>query len=102
MDRIWAKDNVVAFDVDVMGGIRLKELFGEQACSVFVMPPSVEELERRLIGRATDAPEVIAKRVAKAASEIEKAPAFDHIVINDDLQTAINQAADIVRNFIKG
>ena len=102
MDRIWAKDNVVAFDVDVMGGIRLKELFGEQACSVFVMPPSVEELERRLIGRATDAPEVIAKRVAKAASEIEKAPAFDHIVVNDDLQIAINQAADIVRNFIKG
>ena len=100
MDRIWGQGHVVAFDVDVMGGIRLKELFGEQACSVFVMPPSVEELERRLVGRGTDAPEVIAKRVAKAASEIEKAPHFDHVVLNDDLQKAIEQAASIVRNFI--
>ncbi|MBQ8863763.1 MAG: guanylate kinase [Rikenellaceae bacterium] len=100
MDRIWGQGHVVAFDVDVMGGIRLKELFGENACSVFVMPPSVEELERRLIGRGTDTPEVIAKRVGKAASEIEKAPKFDHIVVNDDLQTAIGEAAEIVRNFI--
>lgn len=100
MDRIWGQGHVVAFDVDVMGGIRLKELFGERACSVFVMPPSVEELERRLVGRGTDTPEVIVKRVAKAASEIEKAPHFDHVVLNDDLQAAIEQAASIVRNFI--
>ncbi len=101
MERIWDKGNIIAFDVDVMGGIRLKEIFGEQACSVFVMPPSVEELERRLIGRGTDTPEVIAKRVAKAASEIEKAPKFDHIVINDNLDDAIAQASDILDKFIQ-
>ena len=101
MERIWGKGNIIAFDVDVMGGIRLKEIFGEQACSVFVMPPSVEELERRLVGRGTDTPEVIAKRVAKAASEIEKAPKFDHIVINDNLDDAIAQASDILDKFIQ-
>lgn len=101
MERIWNKGNVIAFDVDVMGGIRLKEIFGEQACSVFVMPPSVEELERRLISRATDTPEVIAKRVAKAASEIEKSSKFDHIVINDNLDEAIAQATEILEQFIQ-
>ena len=101
MERIWSKGNVIAFDVDVMGGIRLKEIFGEQACSVFVMPPSVEELERRLVSRATDSAEVIAKRVAKAASEIEKAPKFDHIVINDNLDEAIEQATKILEEFIQ-
>ncbi len=101
MERIWDKGNVIAFDVDVMGGIRLKEIFGDKACSIFVMPPSVEELERRLVGRGTDTPEVIAKRVAKAASEIEKAPHFDHIVVNDNLQEAIDAAATIVSEFVK-
>ena len=101
MERIWDKGNVIAFDVDVMGGIRLKEIFGDKACSIFVMPPSVEELERRLVGRGTDTPEVIAKRVAKAASEIEKAPHFDHIVVNDYLQEAIDAAATIVSEFVK-
>ncbi len=101
MERIWSKGNVIAFDVDVMGGIRLKEIFGKQACSVFVMPPSVEELERRLVSRATDSAEVIAKRVAKAASEIEKAPNFDHIVINDNLDEAIEQATKILEEFIQ-
>jgi guanylate kinase len=101
MDRIWAKDNVVAFDVDVMGGIRLKELFGEQACSVFVMPPSVEELERRLRGRGTDSEEVIQKRIAKAEFELSKSPEFDYTVVNDDLQVAVDEAAAIIRNFLK-
>ena len=89
VERIWSKGNVILFDVDVMGGINLKRIFGEDACSIFIMPPSVEELRRRLVGRATDTMEVIEKRVAKASFEIEKAPEFDHTVINDDLEKAV-------------
>lgn len=100
MERIWTKGNVILFDVDVMGGIRLKEIFGEDAMSIFVMPPSIEELRRRLEGRGTDAPEVIEKRIAKASFELTKAPEFDRQVINDDLEVAISQVAEIVKNFI--
>lgn len=100
MERIWTKGNVILFDVDVMGGIRLKEIFGEDAMSIFVMPPSIEELRRRLEGRGTDAPEVIEKRIAKASFELTKAPEFDRQVINDDLEVAVSQVAEIVKNFI--
>ena len=100
VDRIWSKGNVIIFDVDVVGGVNLKKIFGNKACSVFIMPPSVDELERRLIGRGTDAPEVIAKRVAKAGQEIERAPEFDHVVVNDDLQRAIADTCAIIDNFI--
>ena len=100
VDRIWSKGNVIIFDVDVVGGLNLKRIFGDKACSVFIMPPSIEELERRLIGRGTDAPEVIAKRVAKAGQEIERAPEFDHVVVNDDLQRAIADTCAIIDNFI--
>jgi guanylate kinase len=100
VDRIWSKGNVIIFDVDVVGGVNLKCIFGDKACSVFIMPPSIEELERRLIGRGTDAPEVIAKRVAKAGQEIERAPEFDHVVVNDDLQRAIADTCAIIDNFI--
>ena len=100
VERIWSKGNVIIFDVDVVGGVNLKRIFGEKACSVFIMPPSVEELERRLVGRGTDAPEVIAKRVAKAATEIERAPEFDHIVVNDVLEQAISQTVAIIDKFI--
>lgn len=100
MERIWTKGNVILFDVDVMGGIRLKEIFGEDAMSIFVMPPSIEELRRRLEGRGTDAPEVIEKRIAKASFELTKAPEFDRQVINDDLEVAVSEVAEIVKNFI--
>ena len=100
MERIWTKGNVILFDVDVMGGIRLKEIFGEDAMSIFVMPPSIEELRRRLEGRGTDAPEVIEKRIAKASFELTKAPEFDREVINDDLEVAVSQVAEIVKDFI--
>jgi guanylate kinase len=100
VDRIWGKGNIIIFDVDVVGGVNLKKIFVSKACSVFIMPPSVEELERRLIGRATDAPEVIAKRVAKAAQEIERAPEFDHIVVNDVLEEAIAATCAIIDKFI--
>lgn len=100
MKRIWDKGNIIVFDVDVMGGINLKHIFGEKACSIFIMPPSIEELEHRLVGRGTDAPEVIAKRVAKAAFEITKAEQFDHIVTNDDLAKAVADTEAIIDRFI--
>ena len=101
VERIWSKGNVIIFDVDVMGGINLKRLFGEDACSMFIMPPSVEELERRLRGRGTDSEEVIQKRIAKAEFELSKSPEFDYTVVNDDLQVAVDEATTIIRNFLK-
>jgi guanylate kinase len=101
MERIWNNGKVIIFDVDVMGGINLKRLFGDDACSMFIMPPSIEELERRLRGRGTDAEEVIQKRIAKAEFEISKAPEFDHVVINDKLDVAVEEAAGIIASFLK-
>lgn len=101
MERIWNMGKVIIFDVDVMGGISLKRLFGNDACSMFIMPPSIEELERRLRGRGTDAEEVIQKRVAKAEFEISKAPEFDHVVVNDKLEDAVEEAAGIITRFLK-
>ena len=102
VERIWAKGNIIVFDVDVIGGINLKRIFGGDACSIFVMPPSVEELRRRLEGRGTDAPEVIDRRVAKAEFELTKAPEFDHIVVNDSLDEAIAETTRIIDEFITG
>lgn len=101
VERIWAKGNVIVFDVDVMGGINLKRLFGEDACSIFIMPPSIEELERRLRGRGTDSEEVIQKRIGKAEFELSKSPEFDYTVVNDVLADAVNEATDIINNFLK-
>lgn len=101
IERIWSKGNIIVFDVDVMGGINLKRIFGDDACSIFIMPPSIGELERRLVGRATDSAEVIAKRIAKAGFEISKAEQFDHIVINDDLAEAVAEARRIIEVFLK-
>lgn len=100
MERIWAKGNTILFDVDVKGGVRLKQIFGSQALSVFVMPPSVEELRNRLIGRATDSPEKIEQRIAKAGEELGYAEQFDRIVINDNLDEAVAQVVGIVEEFI--
>ena len=99
MKRIWDKGNTIIFDIDVMGGINLKRIFGDKACSIFIMPPSIEELERRLLGRGTDAPEIIAKRVAKAEFEITKAEHFDYVVTNDNLATAIAETESIIDKF---
>lgn len=100
MERIWSQGHVILFDVDVMGGINLKRIFGEEACSIFVMPPSKEELERRLRGRGTDSEEVILKRLGKAEFELSKAPEFDHTVINDDLSTAISETTQLINDFL--
>ena len=100
MERIWSKGHVILFDVDVMGGINLKRIFGEDACSIFIMPPSVEVLRERLIGRGTDSAETIEKRVAKAEFEISKAEEFDNIVINDILADAVAETTKIVEEFL--
>lgn len=100
VERIWAKGNVILFDVDVLGGINLKRIFGADACSIFIMPPSIEELRRRLEGRGTDAPEVIEKRVAKASFELTKAPEFDHTVVNDRLEEAVAATCTLLDQFL--
>lgn len=102
VERIWAKGHVIVFDIDVQGGVNLKRIFGEQAFSVFIQAPSVEILRERLIGRATDTPEAIEKRVAKAASEMEFAAGkFDHVLVNDDLQDAFAEAERIIDEFLQ-
>ena len=100
MERIWAKGNVIIFDVDVMGGINLKRIFGQSACSIFIKAPSVEALRERLIGRGTDSMETIEKRIAKAEFELSKAPEFDFTVVNDSLDVAVEQTEQIIRNFL--
>ncbi len=100
VERIWDKGNSVIFDVDVKGGLNLKKYFGDKALSVFVQAPSVEELRRRLIGRATDSPEAIEKRLAKATEEMSYADKFDYILINDDLQKAFSDAEKVVNDFL--
>ena len=93
-------ENVV-FDVDVKGGCNIKQYYGNRALSVFIQPPSVEELRRRLLGRATDAPEVIEQRLSKAAYELTFADRFDKVIVNDDLAVAKAEAYQIVSDFLK-
>ena len=100
VERIWNSGKVVIFDVDVKGGISLKEYFGEKALSIYIMPPSIEELERRLIARNTDDAETIKIRVEKASHEMTFHHHFDTIVINTDLEKAKSETENLVKNFI--
>ena len=94
-----AGQNVV-FDVDVQGGINIKKYYGDEALSLFIQPPSVEELRKRLEGRATDTPEAIHERLDKAAYELTFAPQFDKVIVNDDLETAKQEALRTVKDFL--
>ena len=100
VERIWDKGHVIIFDVDVKGGVNLKKYFGDKALSVFIQAPSVEELRKRLVARGTDSAEAIEKRVAKAAEEMTYADKFDHILVNDNLQKAYEEAELIVNQFL--
>jgi len=100
MERIWKLGKHVLFDVDVMGGINLKRIFGENAISIFIMPPSVPELEKRLISRGTDDPEKIKMRVEKAAEEMKTAGEFDYTIVNDDLEKAQSEAYSLIYKFL--
>lgn len=97
--QLEAGQNVV-FDVDVKGGCNIKEFYGNQAMSLFIQPPSIEELRRRLINRGTDDMEQIEKRVAKAEYELSFAPRFDHIVVNDILEDAEAEALRLINEFL--
>lgn len=99
VERIWAKGHIILFDIDVKGGVNLKRIFGDNALSVFVKPPSVEELRRRLIGRGTDSPEAIERRIAKAEEELEYEPQFDRVLENDRLDRTLAEAENIVKSF---
>lgn len=100
LERIWAKGHTVVFDVDVVGGVNIKKIFGPDALSVFVQAPSVEVLRRRLESRGTDSPEKIEQRVAKADYEMTFSDKFDVVVVNDDLQAAFADAEQKVRAFL--
>lgn len=101
IDRITDQGNNIVLDIDVAGAVNVKRMFGEEAVSIFIMPPSVEALRERLVGRGTDSPEAINDRVGKAEQEIAYAPQFDHCVVNDILETAVDDVDAIIRNFIK-
>ena len=100
IERIWADKKHVIFDVDVKGGINLKKVFGNKAISFFIMPPSVNDLEKRLLSRATDDQSKIKIRVEKAVEEMKLAIHFDHIVINDNLERAQSEVYEMVTSFL--
>ena len=101
VERILANGDNVIFDVDVVGGCNIKKYYGERALSVFIQPPSIEELRKRLEGRGTDTQEVIESRVAKAEFELSFANKFDVVIINDDLDKAKSDALTIIQNFLQ-
>jgi guanylate kinase len=101
IERIWNQGKHVLFDVDVKGGLSLKKIFGNKAISIFIMPPSISELEKRLVKRATDSPEKIRMRVDKATEELRFADSFDEVVVNDELQKAIDETQRKVEAFLK-
>jgi len=91
----------VVFDVDVKGGVNIKKHYGKKALSLFIQPPSIEELRRRLEGRGTDTPEAIEQRLSKAEYELTFAPQFDRVIVNDDLDTAKQETLKVISDFLK-
>jgi guanylate kinase len=100
IDRIWANGKHVIFDIDVVGGLRIKEKYPEQTLAVFVQPPSIEEMELRLRKRKTDSEEKILERVQKAERELKFSGRFDTVLVNDDLEEAKKKTYQLVKNFI--
>ena len=98
-EQLESGKNVI-FDIDIKGGINVKKFFGDRALSLFIQPPSVEELRKRLVGRATDSAEQIEERLAKAEYEMSFAPQFDQIIVNDDLDTAKADTLKTISNFL--
>jgi guanylate kinase len=101
LERIWNGNKVAVFDVDVKGGINLKKFFGKNALSVFIAPPSLEVLRERLTSRGTEAPQAVEERLAKASLEMQDAPAFDVLLVNDRLGDTLAKATEIVAAFIQ-
>jgi len=101
IERIWKKGKNVIFDIDVVGGLRIKKKYPDRTLAVFVKPPSVDELKRRLKERKTENDDKINMRIAKASIELATAPQFDYIIENNDLQIALQEAQDLVKQFIE-
>ena len=100
VERIWALGKHVIFDIDVVGGLKVKQQFAEETLSVFVKPPSIDELKKRLRNRKTESDERINMRIAKASVELEAATQFDYILENNDLETALAEAVKLVSSFV--
>ena len=98
--RITGEGHNVILDIDVKGGVNVKKMFGDEAISIFIKPPSVEALRQRLLGRATDSMDAIEQRVSKAEYEISFAPEFDVTVVNDDLAQAIEEIETVIKKFV--
>jgi guanylate kinase len=98
--RLWNENKAVLFDIDVMGGLSIKNSFPTETLTVFVQPPSIKTLEERLRSRNTDSEETLQVRLSKSQEELDQAQAFDEIVINDDLSTALSQTEELVRSFL--
>ena len=100
VERITLKGNNIVFDVDVVGGINIKKMYGNKAIAIFIKPPSIQELKNRLVGRGTDSEEVILQRLNKAQEEIGYAKYFDYVVTNSDLNTAIKDTEQLLLQFL--
>jgi len=100
IERIWSEGKTVIFDVDVVGGLNIKKQYPKKCLSIFIMPPSVEVLAERLIGRGSESDESVKKRLDKAEEEISKNKQFDTIILNDDFEIACEQTKEVITNFI--
>ncbi len=101
LERIWGQGRFVVFDIDVKGGINIKNILKDQACSIFIMPPSIEELEKRLRNRNTESEESLRERLARAEMEISLSDNFDIVICNDDLEKAISQVEEAIMQQIE-
>ena len=101
VERIWALGHTVIFDMDVVGGLNLKSQFGDRALALFIKPPSFEALRERLVKRQTETEDKIAMRLAKAEEEISRSPEFDVVIVNDNLQEAIDETLNVIKAFIE-
>ena len=101
VERLWEEGKNVIFDIDVVGGLRIKKKYPKETLAVFVKPPSVDELKIRLKKRSTESDDKINMRIAKASVELATAPQFDEIINNHDLETALKEARDLVADFVR-
>ncbi len=100
VERVTGANHNLILDIDVKGGVNVKKLYGSRALSIFIKPPSISALRSRLTGRATDSPEAIEQRIAKADYELTFSDQFDRIVVNDDIDTAVEMVSDFIKDFV--
>tara|TARA_B110000914_G_C15391844_1_gene412866 strand:+ start:73 stop:636 length:564 start_codon:yes stop_codon:yes gene_type:complete len=101
IERIWSEGKTVIFDVDVIGGLNIKKQYPKQCLSLFIMPPSLEVLAERLLGRRSESDESLHKRLDKAEEEIAQNQEFDRVILNDDFEIACEETVEVITNFIK-